>query len=237
MLQALQNVMLDRTNGCSPSITSEALEAPAGNASPRQLFALFKHLLEASEAKANGYDELHDMVQTEQRSVGQLERALQLQQRHADRFTAHDLLMSQLTQQLNVQSQAAEQLRNNCHQRKQQLDSCQADAAALQQEVGQKRKRIDSLMEHGVFQEKRIKTLEKKLQQFKNLCSYVATESEVRHSQPVPCCIDRLLVVTTHALLVPGCATAHNLCLSVPWPLINRLFAASDKFLRCPVLS
>ncbi|KAL3132880.1 hypothetical protein ABBQ38_006799 [Trebouxia sp. C0009 RCD-2024] len=171
---------MDRKIGSSPSALppAEALDAVAANASSRQLFAQFKQLLEAAKAKVSGYHELHSLLQNEQRSVGQLERALHLQQRHIDRFTAQDLLVSQLTQQLTVQSQAVERLQSSCSQRLQQLEECQAHASALQQEVGQKRKRIDSLMEHGMYQDKRIRGLEKKLQQYKSLCSYVASESQ-----------------------------------------------------------
>ena len=186
--QVRQNREMDRHNVSSPSVNSEALDAAAATASSRQLFAQFKNLLEAAEAKVTGYDELHAMLQSEQRSVGQLERALHMQQRHIDRFTAQDLLVSQLAQQLTVQSQNVEQLRTTCHQLSQQLESCQALAANLQQEVGQKRKRIDSLMEHGVFQEKRIRGLEKKLQQYKSLCSYIASESQVSHTNDTTLC-------------------------------------------------
>lgn len=171
---------MDRNIGSSPSIPPDALDAVSANASSRQLFAQFKQLLEAAEAKVSGYHELNAMLQYEQRSIGQLERALHLQQRHIDRFTAQDFLVSQLTQQLTVQSHTLEQLRSSCNQRSKQLDNCQAHASALQQEVGQKRKRIDSLMEHGMYQDKRIRCLEKKLQQYKSLCSYVASESQVR---------------------------------------------------------
>lgn len=172
---------MDRNIGSSPSSAppaADALDPIAANASSRQLFAQFKQLLEAAEAKVSGYHELHSMLQNEQRSVGQLERALHLQQRHIDRFTAQDLLVSQLTQQLSVQSQAVEQLQSSCSQHSQQLEKCQAHASALQQEVGQKRKRIDSLMEHGMYQDTRIRGLEKKLQQYKSLCAYFATESQ-----------------------------------------------------------
>ena len=183
LLQVGQNEEMDRHNVSSPSVNSEALDAAAATASSRQLFAQFKNLLEAAEAKVTGYDELHAMLQNEQRSVSQLERALHMQQRHIDRFTAQDLLVSQLTQQLNVQSQNIEQLRTTCLRRSQQVESCQARAANLQQEVGQKRKRIDSLMEHGVFQEKRIRGLEKKLMQYQSLYSYIASESQVSHAK------------------------------------------------------
>ena len=177
--QVAQQGSMNRHNGSSPSVNSGGLEEAASNSSSRQLFAHFKSLLEAAEAKVAGYDELRAMLQSEQRSVGQLERALQ--QRHIDRFTAQDLLVSQLTQQLTAQSQAVEQLRNTCRQHTQQLENCQAYASALQQEVGQKRKRIDSLMDIGEHQEKKLTLLEKKLQQYRSLCSYVATESQVKH--------------------------------------------------------
>ena len=182
MPQALQNVTSDRTHSCSPSVQSEALEALAGNASSRQLVALFKHLLERLEAKPTGCDDLQDVVQTRQPSAGQLGRTSQLQQSDGDGFTAHEILMSQLIQQLNVQSQAVEQLQNNCQRRQQQFDSSRAHAAELQQEVGQKRKRIASLTGYEGFQEKKIRTLEKKLQHYRNLCLYIATASEVSHS-------------------------------------------------------
>ncbi len=142
----LQSVM-DCQLVASSSTACEAGDAV--NASGRQLFAQFKQLLEAAEAKVTGYDELHALLQNEQRSVGQLERALQLQQRHIDRFTAQDLLLAQLTQQMAIQAQALEQLQSTCRQQKQQLASAKAEASQLQQEVGHKRKRIEALEWHG----------------------------------------------------------------------------------------
>lgn len=161
----------------SSSTTSEAGDAV--NASGRQLFAQFKQLLEAAEAKVTGYDELHALLQNEQRSVGQLERALQLQQRHIDRFTAQDLLLAQLTQQMAIQTQALEQLQGTCRQHKQQLASAKAEASQLQQEVGHKRKRIDALEWHGACQEQSISKLEHRVHEYKRICSYVARESQV----------------------------------------------------------
>ncbi|KAA6427373.1 MAG: hypothetical protein FRX49_02037 [Trebouxia sp. A1-2] len=160
----------------SSSSTSEARDAV--NASGRQLFAQFKQLLEAAEAKVTGYDELHALLQNEQRSVGQLERALQLQQRHIDRFTAQDLLLAQLTQQMGIQAQALEQLQNTCRHQKQQLASAKAEASQLQQEVGHRRKRIEALEWHGACQEQSISKLEHRVHEYKRICAYVARESQ-----------------------------------------------------------
>ena len=168
----------------SSSTTSEAGDAV--NASGKQLFAQFKQLLEAAEAKVTGYGELHALLQNEQRSVGQLERALQLQQRHIDRFTAQDLLLAQLTQQMAIQTQALEQLQGTCRQQKQQLVSAKAEASQLQQEVGHKRKRIEALEWHGACQEQSISKLEHRVYEYKHICSYVARESQVRTCE-TPC--------------------------------------------------
>ena len=174
---------MDRHNDPSPSVSSKALDAAAASASSRKLSAQFQNLLAAAEVKVTGYDELRAMLQNEQQSVGQLERAVHMQQRRIDRFTSQDLLVSQLTQQLNMQSQNVQQLRSTCQQHSQQLESCQAHAANLQQQVGQKRKRIDSLINHGALQEKRIHGLEKRLQQCKTLCSYTASKIQVSHTE------------------------------------------------------
>lgn len=215
---------MDRNIGSSPSSAppaADALDPIAANASSRQLFAQFKQLLEAAEAKVSGYHELHSMLQNEQRSVGQLERALHLQQRHIDRFTAQDLLVSQLTQQLSVQSQAVEQLQSSCSQHSQQLEKCQAHASALQQEVGQKRKRIDSLMEHGMYQDTRIRGLEKKLQQYKSLCAYFATESQVghysskTHQPPFQFPVALIVGCDYYTSTLPAAAASHCINLSV----------------------
>jgi len=170
--------MVDCQLVASSSTTSEAGDAV--NASGRQLFAQFKQLLEAAEAKVTGFDELHALLQNEQRSVGQLERALQLQQRHIDRFTAQDLLLAQLTQQMAIQAHAWEQLQATCRQQQQQLAAAKAEASQLQQEVGHKRKRIEALEWHGACQEQSISKLEHKTCEYKRICSYVARESQVR---------------------------------------------------------
>lgn len=170
--------MMDRQSGASSCETTEARDI--SNASGRQLFAHFKQLLEAAEAKVTGYDELHALLQNEQRSVGQLERALQLQQRHIDRFTAQDLLLAQLTQQMAIQSQALEQLQKTCRQQNQQLSAVKSEALTYQQEVGQKRKRIEGLESHKACQEQSIGKLEQKIQEYKRICSFVARESQVQ---------------------------------------------------------
>ncbi|KAL0024429.1 hypothetical protein WJX77_002107 [Trebouxia sp. C0004] len=142
------------------------------------MFTQFKQLLTAAEAKATGYDELHALLHIEPRSVGQLERALKLQQRHIDRFTAQDLLLAQFTQQMAIQAQAMEQLQSTCRQQKQQLASAKAQAAQLQQEVGHKRKRIEALQWQSAGQEQSISKLENRVHEYKRICSYVARESQ-----------------------------------------------------------
>ncbi len=170
----------------APSSTSSEA-GDAVNTSGRQLFAQFKQLLEAAEATVTGYDELHALLQNEQRSVGQLERALQLQQRHIDRFTAQDLLLAQLTQQMAIQAQALEQLQSTSRQQKQQLAAATAEVSQRQQEVGHKRKRIEALEWHVACQEQSISKLEHKVHEYKRICSYVARESQVWLVKPLAC--------------------------------------------------
>ena len=194
-------VIMDCQLVASSSSTSEARDAV--NASGRQLFAQFKQLLEAAEAKVTGYDELHALLQNEQRSVGQLERALQLQQRHIDRFTAQDLLLAQLTQQMGIQAQALEQLQNTCRHQKQQLASAKAEASQLQQEVGHRRKRIEALEWHGACQEQSISKLEHRVHEYKRICAYVARESQVWPGE-TPC------MYSAHVLCVLTISTAPD---------------------------
>ena len=177
-------MIMDVHLGPSSSATSEASD-PA-NAPGSQLFAQFKQLLAAAEAKVTAYDELHALLRTEQRSVGELERALGLQQKHIDRFTAQDLLLAQLTQQMGLQSHALEQLQKTCWHQGQQLAALKAEASSLQQEVGHKRKRIASLEMHNGCQEGSIATLQRKLQDYQRICSFVARESQVRLYTHIP---------------------------------------------------
>ena len=144
-----------------------------------QLVLQFKQLLAAAEAKVSGYDELKALLENQQRSVRQLERALQLQQRHIDKFSAQDLLLAQLTQQIALQAHSYEQLQSRYLQHSQTLASAKSDAERLEGEVGQNRKRIESLEWHGAHQEQCIKRLEHQLKQYKRICSYVADESQV----------------------------------------------------------
>ena len=176
MLQVCASQM-DRQKAASCSGAPEA--GDQANASGRQLFVQFKQLLAAAEAKVSGYDKLNALLQSEQRSVGHLEQALQLQQRHIERFSAQDLLVAQLTQHMAIQTQSLEQVQNTCNLQSQQLASVKAEAQRLHQEVGQKRKRTEALEWHSACQQQSIDQLERKLQEYKRICSNAVRESQV----------------------------------------------------------
>ncbi len=79
-----------------------------------------------------------------------------------------------------LQGQALEQLQSTYCKQNQQLVVVKAEASQLLQEVGQKCKRIEALEWHGTYQERKVSTLEHRVQEYKRICTYVARESQVR---------------------------------------------------------
>lgn len=151
------------------------------------LFAQIKGILEAAEAKVAGYDELSSLLETEQRSVGQLQRALQMQHRHIENST----------RQLAAHEQALERLQDYCRTLEEQLNSAQTRIVALQQENSCKRLKLSQpapatvpvqLEKSGVSSEQdRIAVLEQRLQSYESICSYVALQTKVQFT-PTFCC-------------------------------------------------
>ena len=144
------------------------------------MFSQFKQLLDAAEAKVSGFDELHASLQATQKEVKRLEQVVQTQQQQLDSFSAQDQLVAQLTRRLAAQSQALEQLETSNERREKQYDTVQTQAAALQQEVGQKRKRIQDLESDGTCKVQKIEHLEQRLEEYRSICSYVTAHTQVR---------------------------------------------------------
>lgn len=91
------------------------------------LFGQIKEILEAAEAKLAGYE-------TEQRSVGQLQRALHLQQRHMENTAAKERLVPR---QLAAHAQTIENLQALLTSKEQKLVLAYAHISWLQQEKQQ----------------------------------------------------------------------------------------------------
>ena len=180
---------MDRRSGASSSLTAEDGGVPQ-HASGMQLVLQFKQLLAAAEEKVSGYDELKALLENEQQSVRQLERALQLQQKHIDKFSAQDMLLAHLTQQMAMQARTFQQLESKNIQQAHNLALAKTDADRLEQEIGQKRKRIETLEYHDLCQSQSIKKLGHQLQQYKRICSYVAHESQVSKASPLHLAIE-----------------------------------------------
>jgi len=154
----------------------QVLSPPSCN----MLFSQLKELLDTAEAKSIGYDDLQLSLQNEKRSVEQLRRALETQQRQIDSFVTQDVLVSQLTSQLAAQSKAIEQKEARLRQQEQLCYSAQTQATASQQELGHKRKRIQELELEGSIKQQKLEQLGEQLADYKDICSYVMTHTQVR---------------------------------------------------------
>lgn len=166
----------DSNSSLAVSNPEQALRPPSCN----MLFSQLKELLDTAEAKSTGYDDLQLSLQNEKRSVEQLRRALETQQRQIDSFVTQDVLVSQLTSQLAVQSKAIEQMEARLQQQEQLYYSAQTQATASQQELGHKRKRIQELELEGSSKQQKIEQLGEQLADYKDICSYVMTHTQVR---------------------------------------------------------
>lgn len=146
------------------------------------MFSQFKQLIDAAEAKVSGFDELQVSLQTSQKEVKRLEQLVQTQQKQLESFSAQDQLVSQLTRRLAAQSQALEQLEASTQRREKQFEAVKSQAVVLQQEVGQKRKRIQDLESDGTSKIHKIQQLQHKLQEYRGICSYVSLHTQVRYA-------------------------------------------------------
>ncbi|KAA6426272.1 MAG: hypothetical protein FRX49_03384 [Trebouxia sp. A1-2] len=169
--------MAQQDSNGSPAIpkSEQALSPPSCN----MLFSQLKELLDTAEAKSIGYDDLQLSLQNEKRSVEQLRRALETQQRQIDNFVTQDVLVLQLTSQLAAQSKAIEQMEGRLQQQEQLYNSAQMQATASQQELGHKRKRIQELELEGSSKQQKIEQLGEQLADYKDVCSYVMTHTQV----------------------------------------------------------
>lgn len=170
-------------------------KSSGASASSIHLFGQTKEILEAAEAKLAGYDELNSLLETEQRSVGQLQRALQMQQRYIENTVTKERLVSQLSRQLAAHAQTNEHLQALCTSQKQQLALAHSRIEALQQDRQHKRLKVthgtvstqgghDSQSDSSSKQE-RIHTLEQllqdkeqRLQAYETICTYVAFQTQ-----------------------------------------------------------
>lgn len=157
----------------------QALNPPSCN----MLFSQLKELLDTAEAKSIGYDDLQLSLQNEKRSVEQLRRALETQQRQIDSFVTQEVLVAQLTSQLAAQSKAIEQMEAKLQQQEQLFYSAQTHATASQQELGHKRKRIHELELEGSSKQQKLKQLGEQLADYKDICSYVMTHTQRLQNQ------------------------------------------------------
>ena len=136
-------------------------------------------LLQKGQGALPGFDELLARQRAEEQFAQQLHGAQQLQREQIEKWVAQELLVTQLTQQLAVYAQALDQLRNICQQQEVHASAVQKHAANLQQQLGQKHKRIEGLEHDSTARDKRIEDLEVRLHKYRKLCTYVATSFQV----------------------------------------------------------
>ena len=165
--------------GGLPSSFASSSTAPAANGSCERLFSQFKQLLDSAEAKVTGYDELHNSLQKEKRSVEHLQQALVAQQQQIDTWAKQDSLVERLTHQLEAKSCALEALEAKLHMQGRQYDSAQAEVSSSQQELGRKRQRVNQLEADGARKQQKIEQLEHELQGYRGICSYVTSHIQV----------------------------------------------------------
>ncbi|DBB01365.1 TPA: hypothetical protein ACH3X1_013686 [Trebouxia sp. C0004] len=141
------------------------------------MFSQLRQCLDAAEAKARDFDELQSSLQIAQQEVQRLEQLVQTQQRQLDSFSAQDQLVSQLTRQVAAQSQALDQLEASARRQEKQIDSAQAQTSAVQQELGQRRKRIQNLEADSALKVQKVEHLEHRLQECRRTCSLVTSHT------------------------------------------------------------
>ena len=165
------------TEVASVSLGSE--QNSGASVSSMYLLAQIKGILEAAEAKVAGYDELSSLLESEQRIVGRLQRALLVQHTRIEHST----------RQLAAREQDFQRLQDYCRSLEKQLNSAQARIVSLQQENRCKRVKVSQPAPSAApFQlekpaatneQDRIAVLEHRLQSYESICSYVALQTKV----------------------------------------------------------
>ncbi|KAL0018893.1 hypothetical protein WJX77_004011, partial [Trebouxia sp. C0004] len=175
-----------------PSIDNVAPPGSAESAAegtPQQLIDQLTQLLsvlQRAHGVLPGYDEIAARQSINQHQVQQLHSGQQLQQQQRDKWVAQELLVTQLTQQLAAYAEALEQLHNICQQQELRVRAVQTHASGLQQQLGQKHKRIHELQSDSLSKDNKIQDLEAKLKKYRKLCSYVTANSQELEHQSDP---------------------------------------------------
>jgi len=163
--------------------------APSGSAvsaaegTPQQLIDQLTQLLnvlQRAHGVLPGYDEIAARQSINQHHAQQLHSGQQLQQEQRDKWVAQELLVTQLTQQLAAYVEALDQLHSICQQQELRIRAIQTHALDLQQQLGQKHKRIHELETDSLSKDNKIQDLEARLHKYRRLCSYVTANSQVR---------------------------------------------------------
>ena len=156
---------------------------PAAEGTPQQLIDQLTQLLsvlQRAHGVLPGYDEIAERQSINQHHVQQIHSGQQLQQEQRDKWVAQELLVTQLTQQLAAYAEALDQLHSICQQQELRVRAIQTHASGLQQQLGQKHKRIHELESDSLSKDNKIQDLEARLQKYRRLCSYVTANSQVR---------------------------------------------------------
>ena len=175
---------MDQSPQDIPGPSSVTASAAAGT--PQQLIDQLTQLigvLQKARGVLPGFDELLARQRAQEQLTQQQHGAQKLQQEQIEKWVAQELLVTQLTQQLGVYAQALEQLQGICQQQELRVGAVQAHTAHLQQQLGQKHKRIEGLELDSAAKDKHIQDLEVRLHKYRKLCSYVTTSSQVGHTQ------------------------------------------------------
>lgn len=159
-----------------------SVTASAAAGTPQQLIDQLTQLigvLQKAQGVLPGFDELLARQRAQEQLTQQQRGAQKLQQEQIEKWVAQELLVTQLTQQLGVYAQALEQLQGICQQQELRVSAVQAHTAHLQQQLGQKHKRIEGLELDSAAKDKHIQDLEVRLHKYRKLCSYVTSSSQV----------------------------------------------------------
>ena len=196
--------------------------APSGSAvsaaegTPQQLIDQLTQLLsvlQRAHGVLPGYDEIAARQSINQHHVQQLRSGQQLQQEQRDKWVAQELLVTQLTQQLAAYAEALDQLHNICQQQELRVRATQTQASGLQQQLGQKHKRIRELEADSLSKDNKIQDLEARLQKYRRLCSYVTANSQVRSLPQKHSCPRQPLHSACQCLQLPH----HTSCCCFGW--------------------
>ncbi len=201
--------------------------APSGSAvsaaegTPQQLIDQLTQLLnvlQRAHGVLPGYDEIAARQSINQHHAQQLHSGQQLQQEQRDKWVAQELLITQLTQQLAAYAEALDQLHSICQQQELRIRAIQTHALDLQQQLGQKHKRIHELETDSLSKDNKIQDLEARLHKYRRLCSYVTANSQVRCP---PQYIPALVGLCTSACQCTQSPKHTSWCCSGWWPELH----------------